>query len=72
MDRKTAENLRKVVLAVDAALDDATSLTSEIEDVDERKAIRRAIANVTDVVHDGLIRAIVKQYPDLDPDRTAT
>jgi hypothetical protein len=40
-----------------------------VEDEDERKKLRRAIGEAILDVNDKIIRGIVRQFPDLDPDR---
>jgi len=68
MERSVAEELMQALLALDRPLNRATELTGKIADVDERKAARRVIAEITSNVYTELIRPIVRQYPDLDPD----
>jgi len=68
MERSVAEELMKALLALDGPLNRATELTGKIADVDERKAARRVIAEITSNLYTELIRPIVRQYPDLDPE----
>jgi hypothetical protein len=69
MDRSIAEELMQALLALDGPLNRATELTGKIADADERKAVRRVIAEVTARVYTDVIRPIVRQYPDLDPQK---
>ena len=71
MERSVAEELMRALLALDGPLNRATELTGKIADLDERKAARRVIAEITSNVYTELIRPIVRQYPDLDPEGSA-
>lgn len=68
MDREIARKLIELAVAIDKPLDDATELTAQLSDIEERKAVRRAIAEVTGTAYSELILPILRQYPDLDPD----
>lgn len=69
MDRSIAEQLMKSLLELDAPLNRATELTEKITDPEERKAVRRGIGELTLQAYTDLIRPIVRQYPDLDPEK---
>jgi hypothetical protein len=68
MNREIAEQLMSEFLALGGPINRATELAGKIDDVDERKAVRRAIGEIAVNVYSNLIRPIVHQYPDLDPD----
>lgn len=68
MNRALAEQLMSELLALGGLINRATELTEQINDLDERKAMRRAIGEIAVNVYSNLIRPIVHQYPDLDPD----
>jgi hypothetical protein len=69
MDKEIARKLVELAIALDRPLNDATELTAQISDLDERKAIRRAIAEITATAYSELLVPILRQYPDLDPER---
>lgn len=69
MDKEIARKLIAVAVALDNPLNEATVLTDQISDVEERKRVLRAIAEVNGTAYSELIRPILRQYPDLDPDR---
>jgi hypothetical protein len=69
MERSTAEQLMELLLALDDPLNKATELTKEIADPAEQKAVRRGIGEITTLAYTNLIRPIVRQFPDLDPDK---
>jgi hypothetical protein len=68
MNRVLAEQLMTEFLALGGPINRATELAGKIDDVDERKAVRRAIGEIAVNVYSNLVRPIVHQYPDLDPD----
>lgn len=70
MDRGVAEQLMKELLALTAPLNAATSLTSQITSKEEQTVIRRGLGELMNTIYADLMRPIIKQYPDLDPDRT--
>lgn len=49
--------------------DAITSLTSEIDDEGERKEIRKTLAQAMQLLAYDLVMRVVRQYPDLDPDK---
>lgn len=69
MERAIAEQLMRTFLAVNEPLNSATLLTAKIESKDEQESLRRAIGNVMQVIYIDLMRPVIRQYPDLDPDR---
>lgn len=68
MDRKIAEELIRLARLLDAPLNAATEAANGISDLNERKNVRRAIAAITEKAYD-MTRPILRDYPDLDPDR---
>lgn len=69
MERTVAEQLMGLLLSLDKPLNAATSLTQEISDPVEQKAVRRGIGEITGRVYTDLMRPIIRQYPDLDPEK---
>jgi len=51
------------------SLNSATLLAAKVESKDEQDSLRRAIGNVIQVIYIDLMRPVIRQYPDLDPDR---
>ncbi|MBI3900351.1 MAG: nuclear receptor NHR-99 [Gammaproteobacteria bacterium] len=70
MDRKTAEQLMKNFVALTGPLNAATSLANNIADKDEQSAVRREIGKVMGRIYTELMTPIIRQYPDLDPDKS--
>lgn len=71
MERRIAEQLIELALSLDEPLNRATTLSFEIADAEEQKAVRRAIAETTGTAFTGLIAPIVRQFPDLDPEKAS-
>ena len=69
MDKALATKLIEQCRRIDDTLSVATALAAEIADDEERKRYLRAIADIIADVFVTLIRPIVKEYPELDPDR---
>jgi hypothetical protein len=68
MKRETAEKFVKAANKIDEILGDLYSVSLEIEDEEERRKIRRAMASVFVPLYEQLTREVVKDYPDLHPD----
>jgi hypothetical protein len=71
VERVIAEQLMRTFLAMNDPLNSATMIAGKIESKDEKESLRRAIGNVMQVIYIDLMRPLIKQYPDLDPDRTS-
>ncbi|HZR03993.1 MAG TPA: hypothetical protein VFA81_12580 [Burkholderiales bacterium] len=69
MDRDAAERLMQAYMAINTALNEATPLTSYIIDKSEQESIRSALGNLMQSVYLDLMRPLIKQHPDLDPDK---
>ena len=69
MERAIAKQLMRTLAAMNEQLNSATSLTAQIDSKDEQESLRRAIGNVVQMIYIDLMRPVIRQYPDLDPDR---
>lgn len=69
MDRNTAKSLMTYCMEANAALNGATHSIENLPDHEERARLRKYLGEIGQLVFLGLMRPIVKQYPDLDPDR---
>jgi len=61
--------LIKLFLEIDKPLNAATELTWGISDQKEQKTIRRGIAEITSRIYTDLMLPIIRQYPELDPEK---
>lgn len=75
MDRETGERIIKTLQAMTQAMTPAfnelDALSHRITDQEERRAYRRKLAELLSLVGYDLLMPVVKQFPDLDPDRPA-
>lgn len=69
MERRIGEKLMQLLLSLDEPLNEATALSRELADPEEQKAVRRVIGEVTGRIYTDLMVPIIRQYPDLDPDK---
>lgn len=69
MKKDIAKKLMDILFSFDNSLESATQLTELIEDENERKLIRKGIGEIGSRIYTDLMRPIIKQYPDLDPDK---
>jgi hypothetical protein len=69
MRRETAEKLIAAMRKMDILLEELGKISHEIEDDEERKQMRGEIADLIHESHIGITLKIVKQFPDLHPDR---
>jgi hypothetical protein len=71
MDKSTARELMRLYLKAGEPLNEATEIIGKLPDAEEQKRLRRPIGKLMSNVYIELIRPIVREYPDLDPDRSA-
>ena len=69
MKRDVAEKIIQAVKEMDQAFGQLDAASNRIDEEEERKKLRRAIATLVFDVHEKITLEIVKQYPDLHPDR---
>lgn len=71
MDRSTAIRLLAAIEAMTPAFSELDSASREISPEAERKALRMKVAQAMALPSDDMVRSIVRQYADLDPDKPA-
>lgn len=69
MDKPTASKIIRSVLELSHRLDDVDAELRNIGSEDEKQQFLRALGTIMVELNTGLIRPLVRQYPDLDPDR---
>ena len=70
MDKGMASRMLTAVLALEAKLGELDVLVSQLND-EERDDYVYALGNVIGIISENFVRRIVRQYPELDPDRQA-
>jgi hypothetical protein len=69
MERTSASNIINAVLRLSERLNDVDELPQRLPEEDERKALLKTLGATMLELDVGLIRPLVRQHPDLDPDR---
>jgi hypothetical protein len=69
MDKNVAKLLMKKLLEVGGSLSSVTLLVNEIDDKDEQKHLRKSIGEIMSRLYTELMVPIIREYPDLDPDK---
>jgi len=69
MDKSIADSLMKQMLSLSHYVDEAGELTKQITDDDERYAIRKGIADIAGLIYTDVMMPLIRQYPELDPDK---
>ncbi len=69
MNRALAVDVLAAIQAAEAHLDALSALSERMENNAERRKFRRGLAELM-IGYVDLMTDIVRQYPDLDPDRT--
>jgi len=69
MDKDMASRMLKAVIALEARLGELDILVSQLTDEKERDDYVRALGDVIGTISETFVRRIVRQYPELDPDR---
>lgn len=69
MNLNSAKTVLSALLKIRPTINELLDSTELIEDEAERLAFRRRIAEVMHVLAYDLVMHIVRQYPDLDPDK---
>jgi hypothetical protein len=69
MERHIAEKLMQLFLKAGEPLNEATDIINHIESEEEQKSLRRPIGQIIGKTYTDLMIPIIKEYPDLDPDK---
>lgn len=69
MDKDMASRMLKATLALEARIGELDVLIGQLSDEKERNEYACALGNVIGIVSENFVRRIVRQYPQLDPDR---
>jgi hypothetical protein len=69
MDKNIAKELMDIFSALGTPLYKAAELIEQLNDEDERKGFRRGISGIMASIYTDLELPIIRQFPDLDPDK---
>lgn len=68
MDKDMASRMLKAVVALEGKIGELDVLVSQLDEK-ERDEYVCALGNVIGILSEKFVRRIVRQYPELDPDR---
>lgn len=69
MKKDAAEVLMQQLLALSQAMDQVCAAIDRVDGEDEREQLRRGMSGMLADVYTELMRPIIRQFPELDPDR---
>ncbi|QTN25660.1 hypothetical protein HZ992_12200 [Rhizobacter sp. AJA081-3] len=69
MNKDSAEAMMKKLLELSEAMDQVCSLIDQLESEEERMELRRGMSGMLADVYTELMRPIIRQFPELDPDK---
>jgi hypothetical protein len=69
MERETAEKLMAVLIDFEKPMNEAAALIETVSGNAEREELRRGLAEVITRTFTDLMVPIIRQYPELDPDK---
>lgn len=69
MKRETAEKIANKFEDLGRCLNDLTEISYEIEDKAERSKFRRSLAALMNDSYEKVLREVLLQYPEFDPDK---
>ena len=69
MEKLVASRLIEAILELDAPINRLDGLSGQITDPEKRTAFRKALGDLMGHIYGQLMIPILRQYPDLDPDK---
>lgn len=69
MHRDIALEIMDAIKRLDLIIVELDEISKRIPDETERKTLRRATIGVVGHIYEHVIRGVIGQYPDLDPDK---
>jgi formate-dependent nitrite reductase membrane component NrfD len=69
MEKEVAQKMMAEIMGVNDEINKVCQTIELIADEEEKLTTRRAMGGVFSAVYSGLMLPIIRQYPDLDPDR---
>lgn len=68
MDKTVAGDLMKTLLELSASMNTVAALIEKIDDEKQKLILRGGIADLMGAVYTDLMRPIIREYPELNPD----
>ncbi|QTN21456.1 hypothetical protein HZ992_14815 [Rhizobacter sp. AJA081-3] len=72
MKKASAEALMQKLLALSHAMDQVCAQIDQLESDEEKAQLRRGMSGMLADVYTELMRPLIQQYPELDPDTPAS
>jgi hypothetical protein len=69
MNKDVAKRILDAALALDVPIGVLDTLITQLEDGKEKEECLRALGNVIGIITKDFVFRIVRQYPELDPDK---
>ncbi|HCM1914386.1 TPA: nuclear receptor NHR-99 [Salmonella enterica subsp. salamae serovar 28:r:e,n,z15] len=69
MNKNIASNIMASLMRLNDSTNDVIYEIEKIDDNENKKIFRRAIAGIVLMIDSELMQPIIKEYPDLDPDK---
>jgi len=69
MDKDMASRILRTALALEAQIGELDGLISQLNDEKEKDDYVHALGDIIGIISKSFVFRIVRQYPDLDPDR---
>jgi hypothetical protein len=69
LKREAAEKIVEAVKKLDQLFGELDAVSNLIDDDEEKKKLQRAIFTLVIEIHEKITREVVKQFPDLHPDK---
>ncbi len=71
MEKKTASRMIDLVLSIEPPLGELASVINTLPDGEEKKAFIKGVGNILKAINFDFVFKIIKQFPELDPDKDA-
>jgi hypothetical protein len=68
LDKTAAADLMKNLLELSASMNTVAALIEKIDDEKQKLILRRGIADLMGAVYTDLMRPIIREHPELNPD----
>ncbi len=69
MQRDIASRILQSALSLGSPINELDSLVSQLQDPAEKEQLVQALGNIMGIVTRDIVLRIVREFPDLDPDK---
>ncbi len=68
MNKSTAQELMASLMSLNVSINTVASRVEDIDIDEQKRMLRRAVAGLMEIVYADLMRPIIREHPELDPD----